>query len=274
MDGTAAEATASPRLAPLLLRERVLLLGTLALAVGLSWAYLAWMAADMAVASGAALAHCAAMPGMTSSSAAYLSWLLVMWAVMGVAMMLPTSLPLILLFGRLWRGRHPALGLGAPTVRLALGYLAAWLAFGVVAGLTQYGLEHADLVTPVMGKLRSPVAGAATLLGAGLFQLSPLKTACLSRCRSPLMFLMTRWREGRSGPFLMGLDHGVYCLGCCWALMLVMFVAGVMNLTWMAALTVLMTLEKVVRRGDLLGRVVGAGLAGAGLWLLVATGIG
>ena len=262
-------APAPTLLAPLLLRQRVLLVGTLALVVGLSWAYLLWMATDMAVASGVRLAHCAAMPGMTSSSAGYLFWLLVMWAAMAIAMMLPTALPLVLLFGRFWRGRHPTLGFGGPTAQLVLGYLAAWFAFGVVAGVLQFGLEHADLVTPVMGKLRGDAVGAATLIGVGLFQLTPLKTVCLTKCRSPLMFLMTRWRSGRHGSFRMGLDHGVYCLGCCWALMLVMFVAGAMNLLWMAALTVLMTLEKVARRGDLLARGTGVALLGAGLWLLL-----
>jgi predicted metal-binding membrane protein len=269
VDASGTTAPATPLLAPLLLRQRVLLLGALALAVGLSWAYLAWMASDMAVASGATLAHCAAMPGMTSSSAAYAFWLFVMWAVMAVAMMLPTALPLVLLFGRFWRGRHPALGVGGPTAQLVLGYLAAWFAFGAVAAALQFGLEQAQLATPVMGKLRGAAAGGATLVGVGLFQLTPLKTACLARCRSPLMFLMTRWRGGRPGSFLMGLDHGIFCLGCCWALMLVMFVAGVMNLLWMAALTVLMALEKVVRRGDLLARGAGVVLLGAGLRLLL-----
>ncbi|HSB19289.1 MAG TPA: DUF2182 domain-containing protein [Anaeromyxobacteraceae bacterium] len=270
MDASGSAALGPPRLPPLLLRQRALLLGALAVAVGLSWAYLAWMAADMAVASGGRLAHCAAMPGATSSSAAYAAWMVAMWSVMAVAMMLPTALPLVLLFGRLWRGRHPARGADGPTALLVLGYLAAWSAFGAAAAALQLALEHASLASPVMGQLRSPALGGATLVAAGLFQLTPLKAACLARCRSPLMFLMTRWREGRAGPFAMGLDHGISCIGCCWALMLVMFVAGVMNLFWMAALTVLMLLEKVVRRGDLLARGTGVALVLAGLWLLRA----
>jgi predicted metal-binding membrane protein len=248
----------------------VLLAAALGLAVALAWVYLAWMAGDLAAASGATLAHCAAMPGMTSSSAAYRLWLLVMWAVMAVAMMLPTALPLVVLFMRFRRSRHPHLAAGGATAALVLGYLAAWFAFGAAAAALQYGLEHAGALTPVMGRLRSAAAGGAVLLAAGLFQLSALKRACLARCRSPLMFLMTRWREGRPGPFVMGLDHGLFCLGCCWALMLVMFVAGVMNLAWMAALTVLMTLEKVVPRGDLLARAAGLALLAGGAWLLVA----
>jgi predicted metal-binding membrane protein len=265
-----ATAPGTPPLPPLLLRERVLLLGALALAIGLSWAYLGWMAKDMAVAAGATLAHCAAMPGMSSSSPAYLAWLVVMWGVMAVAMMLPTALPLVLLFGRFWRARNPGAGAGGATAQLVFGYLAAWFAFGAAASVLQLGLERAGAVTPAMGELRSAAAGGATLVLAGLFQLTPLKAACLSRCRSPLMFVMTRWRGGPGGSFLMGLDHGVFCLGCCWALMLVMFVAGVMNFAWMAALTVLMGLEKVVRRGELLARAAGVALVAAGVWLMLA----
>ncbi len=269
MDGPAIAAGAPP-LAPVLLRQRALLLGALALAVGLSWAYLAWMAGDMAAASGATVAHCAAMPGMTSSRAAYLGWTIAMWAVMAIAMMLPTALPLVLLFDRFWRARHPARAAAGPIAGIVLGYLAAWFAFGAAGGVLQFGLEHADAVTPVMGKLRSAAAAGATLVAVGVFQLTPLKAACLARCRSPLMFLMTRWRGGRLGAFAMGLEHGLFCVACCWALMLAMFAAGVMNLAWMAALTVVMTLEKVVRRGDLLARASGAALVAAGCWLLLA----
>jgi predicted metal-binding membrane protein len=265
-----ATAAPAPPLAPVFLRDRVLLLAALGAAVALSWAYLAWMAADMAVASGASLAHCAAMPGMTSSSGAYLAWTFVMWAVMAVAMMLPTALPLVLLFDRFRRARHPGRGAAAAIAALVAGYLAAWFAFAIVGGLLQYGLEHAGAVTPVMGRLRSAAAGGVVLVAVGAFQLSPLKEACLARCRSPLMFLMTRWRGGRLGAFAMGLDHGLFCVGCCWALMLAMFVAGVMNLAWMAALGVLMAAEKVVPRGDLLARAAGVALAGAGAWLLLA----
>ncbi len=259
-----------PSSTPAILRERVLLTATLVVAVALAWAYLAWMATGMAVANGVTLAHCAAMPGVTSSSAAYVGWIFVMWAVMGVAMMLPTAFPLVLLFRRFWRARYASSTALGPALELASGYVVAWVAFGLVAALLQYGLEHAEIVTPALGELRQRRVGGAVLLGAGLFQLTPLKAACLTRCRSPLMVLNTRWREGPRGPFLMGLDHGLFCLGCCWALMLVMFVAGVMNLTWMAALTVLMLAEKVLPHGHQLGRLAGVALLVAGTWLIVA----
>jgi predicted metal-binding membrane protein len=247
------------------LSERVLLVFTLLVLVALSWAYLAWMAVDMAAQSGASMAHCAAMPGMTSSSAMYVFWLFVMWAVMGVAMMLPTALPLVSLYARFHRQRHPQVPALGPALCLVLGYLLAWFAFGAAAAFVQWGFEQLGTLTPVMGEVRSPVAGGLVLVGAGLFQLSPLKTACLSKCRTPLAFLMTRWREGKGGALAMGVEHGAFCLGCCWALMLVMFVVGVMNLLWMALLGVLMLLEKVAPRGDLLARLSGVALVVLGV---------
>lgn len=255
---------------PLLLRQRVVLVLSLLIMVGLSWAYLIWMAADMSVSAGGQMAHCAAMPGMTSSSAMYVWWLFVMWAVMAVAMMLPTSLPLIFLFGRYWRGKHKDIDPVLPTLWMVTGYLTAWLVFGVGAALLQWGLEHLEVLTPVMGEMRSTVLGGAVIVGAGIFQLTPLKTACLSKCRTPMMFLNTRWRDGKWGPFIMGLDDGIYCLGCCWALMLVMFVFGVMNLFWMGVLTVFMIAEKIIPHGLLFTKVTGYLLIVGGIVRMIA----
>jgi predicted metal-binding membrane protein len=246
---------------PVLLRQRVLLGIVLAAVIALSWAYLVWMAAD---GHDPSVAHCAAMAGATSSSAGYVGWLFVMWAVMAVAMMLPTALPVVVLYARFHRGRHRDRDPVPPTLSLAAGYLLAWFLFGAAAALLQWELERAGLALPGLGQLRSARVGGLVLAGAGLFQLSPLKAVCLSKCRTPLGFLMTRWREGDGGALRMGVEHGLHCLGCCWALMLVMFVAGVMNLAWMALLTLLMLLEKVAPRGDLVGRLAGVGLIVAG----------
>jgi len=254
---------------PLLLRQRVVLSIALFVMIGLSWAYLVWMAADMAVSAGGEIAHCAAMPGMTSSSAAYVWWLFVMWAVMAVAMMLPTSLPLVFLFGRYTRAKNPEKDPVPATLALVGGYLVAWFAYGLAAALLQWGLEHLEVVTPVMGELRSPAIGGAVIAGAGIFQLTPAKTACLSKCRTPTMFFNTRWRDGKRGAFIMGFDDGLYCIGCCWAMMLVMFVAGVMNLFWMGALTVFMLAEKIVPRGLLFARATGVALIAAGVWRML-----
>jgi predicted metal-binding membrane protein len=258
------------KISPLLQRQRVLL-GILLLAmVGLAWTYLIWMASHMALSDdGRQIAIRALMPAMTNSYTSHIWWLFVMWSVMSVAMMLPTALPMVMLFSQFWSGRHPSIDSVKPTLLLVLGYLSVWIVFGFAAALIQLWLEYLQAVTPVMGRMSNPIVGGLVLMGAGLFQLTPLKTACLSKCRTPMMFLNTRWREGRSGPFLMGLDHGAFCLGCCWALMLVMFVAGVMNLLWMAALAALMLAEKIVPKGDKLVQVIGWGLMVCGVVLIL-----
>jgi predicted metal-binding membrane protein len=117
----------------------------------------------------------------------------------------------------------------------------------------------------------SPLLAAALLIAAGVFQWTPLKRACLAACRSPLSFLMTGWREGWAGALVMGVRHGAYCLGCCWALMALLFVAGVMNLLWVAAIAVAVLVEKVVPRGDVIGRLVGLALIAAGIAVAVRT---
>ncbi len=257
------------KIAPLWQSQRVLLGMLLLTMVGLAWTYLIWMSSNMALSDSSKIASRALMPAMTSSHTIHFWWLFVMWAVMTVAMMLPTALPMVMLFSRFWSGRHPGMDSVKPTLLLVLGYLSVWIVFGFAAALLQMWLEHLQVVTPVMGRMSNPVVGGLVLIGAGLFQLTPLKTACLSKCRTPLMFLNTRWREGRGGAFLMGLDHGAFCLGCCWALMLVMFVAGVMNLLWMAALAALMLAEKIVPKGDALAKITGWGLMICGVAMIL-----
>ena len=147
------------------------------------------------------------------------------------------------------------------------GYLLVWAGFSVLATLAQWGLHRAALLSPMMGST-SPVLGGLLLLAAGLFQWTPLKYACLQHCRSPLSFLMTEWREGHRGALGMGLRHGSYCTGCCWLLMALLFVAGVMNVLWVATITAFVLIEKVAPRGDVVGRVAGVVLVIAGLLML------
>jgi predicted metal-binding membrane protein len=154
-----------------------------------------------------------------------------------------------------------------PTGVFLVGYLAAWTGFSAVAAVVQWGLHTAALLSPMMVST-SPVLGGVVLLIAGITQWSPLKRTCLAHCRSPLEFLMTQWREGARGAFQMGLRHGAYCVGCCWALMALLFVAGVMNLLWVAAITALVLVEKVVPRGHTFGRAAGAVMVLAGLVVL------
>jgi predicted metal-binding membrane protein len=148
------------------------------------------------------------------------------------------------------------------------GYLAIWSAFSLVAATAQLALQEASLVSA--GSLKAaPVVGGLLLLGAGLYQFTPLKQACLARCQSPLGFILSEWREGRGGAFLMGLRHGGFCVGCCWALMALLFVAGVMNLIWVAALAALVLVEKVLPWERVVSWTTGALLVGWGMWVLV-----
>ncbi len=181
---------------------------------------------------------------------------LAMWAVMALAMMLPTAMPMITAFGDI-QGAARAKGLPVvPGWVFSAGYLIVWGALAVVAATLQWGTSLAMGEEPVLAST-APIVGGGLLVLAGLYQWSALKAACLSQCRSPMRFFMVHWRDGRMGGFRMGLRHGVFCVGCCWALMVLMFVGGTMNLVWMAVLTVVMLLEKVLPRGDVFGRVLG-----------------
>ena len=248
----------------LLRRDRLVVGAGLAALVAAAWLYLLHMAAVMSD-----MAMHAAMPGMAMPMMYAWSWvevgaLAVMWTVMMVAMMTPSAAPMILMFAMIHRRRRAEGRPAVPTAIFVLGYLAIWTAYSVAAALAQAGLHAAALLSPAMAAT-SPLLAGGLLVVAGLFQWTPLKHACLSTCRSPMAFLIANWREGRAGAFLMGVRHGLYCLGCCWALMALLFVAGVMNLLWVAAIAVAVLIEKVVPRGDLVGRVTGVALVIAGL---------
>ena len=257
MDGnTALEAT--------LKRERLLVTAGLALITLLAWvytAYLAWsgmggMRTDMAG------------PQMHPWSVRDVVLVFVMWAVMMVAMMVPSASPMVLLFAMVHRRRREQDGRYVPTGVFLLGYVVVWGAFSAVAALAQWGLHQAALLSPMM-MATAPWLGAVLLIAAGVFQFMPLKDACLAKCRTPLGFLMTEWREGTWGAFIMGIRHGGYCTGCCWALMALLFVGGVMNLLWVAALAVFVLVEKVAPAGRWLGKVGGVVLIAWGAWVAV-----
>jgi predicted metal-binding membrane protein len=181
----------------------------------------------------------------------------VMWAVMMAAMMLPSAAPLLLLFSAVTRKRGAR---GTPVVSTAmflLGYLLAWGGFSLLAAAAQWGLHTLMLLSPGSA-VANPLLGGVILAAAGAYQFTPLKRACLVHCQSPLEFLLTRWREGAGGALRMGLRHGAYCLGCCWVLMALLFVGGVMNLAWAALIAGFVVLEKVVARGMLVSRLAGS----------------
>ena len=204
--------------------------------------------------------------GMTMDmpwSAADLFYTFAMWAVMMAGMMAPSALPMLLLFAAARAGRDKR-GVSPATLTFGLGYLAVWTGFSVGATVAQWGLHQAALLSMAMASSSGRLTGAI-LIAAGVYQLTPWKSRCLTHCRSPLGFLMTNWRDGTMGAFRMGLRHGAYCLGCCWALMCVLFAVGVMNLLWVAALTGFVLIEKIGPAGAIVARVAGVAMVGFGI---------
>lgn len=235
--------------------------GCLTLLVLAAWAYLIYqrvsMPADMD------------MPGMVMLdvrqwSGTDVALLFVMWSVMMVAMMVPSAAPMLLAFLTVNAGRRESGRTQVPAWLFLSGYLAVWTAYSALATLAQWGLHRAALLSTMM-ESTSPVLNGAMLLAAGVFQWTPLKHTCLSGCRSPLAFLMSEWRSGRRGAFLMGLRHGTYCLGCCWVLMALLFVTGVMNLFWVVVIALFVMAEKTLPKGEMFSRVAGLLLAVAGV---------
>jgi len=190
--------------------------------------------------------------------------LFVMWAVMMVAMMVPSATPMILAFLTVNQSRSATNRPLVPVGVFLLGYLAVWTAYSAAATLAEWGLHQATLLSTTMAAT-SPALNGGLFIAAGAFQLTPLKQACLNSCRSPLSFLMSEWRDGAAGTFAMGLRHGASCLGCCWILMALLFCAGVMNLFWVAVIALLVMAEKVLPKGEVLGYIAGIALVAAGI---------
>ncbi|MBA1146610.1 DUF2182 domain-containing protein [Ectothiorhodospiraceae bacterium WFHF3C12] len=239
-------------------RERALTGAALVGITVLAWGYL------LVPAPGGGMDGSMAIPGATGWGLDMLMASAAMWAVMMVAMMLPSASPMILTYARVRQQRDAHGGTTVPTWVFVAGYLGVWVGFGVLAAVAQWGLHQSALLSSAMGKV-GPLLAGGLLVTAGAFQFSGLKEACMTRCRTPLSFLMTEWRDGTYGALVMGVRHGAFCTGCCWALMLLMFVGGIMSLAWMAALTLYFLAEKLLPRPELVGRVTGAGLVAGGL---------
>jgi predicted metal-binding membrane protein len=252
-------------------RDRLVVMVALVAMTVLAWGYMVHEARVM-VHTG--VCCCAGMkmsgPDTNPWLAATLLPLFLMWTEMMVAMMIPSAAPMILTFALVNRKRREQQRPFVPTGIFLLGYLVVWTGFSALAALAQWILHAKALLSPMMVST-SPLLGGALLVTAGIFQWTPLKNACLTHCRSPLGFLMTDWREGRWGAFKMGLKHGAYCTGCCWMLMGLLFVAGVMNIWWIAILTVFVLVEKIVPKGLWAGKVVGTLLVAWGIWLLAGS---
>lgn len=253
----------------LLKRDRLVVLAMLSAITLLAWTYMVREAHAMDLTG---MCCCAGMkmsgPDTQPWSAATLAPLFLMWAEMMVAMMLPTAAPMILTFATVNRKRREQERPFVPTGIFVLGYLLIWTAFSLLAAMAQWILHATALLSPMMMST-SPMIGGTLLIVAGIFQWTPLKNSCLTQCRSPLSLLMTDWREGKLGALRMGLKHGAYCTGCCWLLMALLFVAGVMNIGWIALITVLVLIEKIAPRGLLLGKISGALFAAWGIGLLL-----
>lgn len=245
-------------------RDRTIVLSVVAGLCLLAWLYLfylVWMMDRMLVVI--------AEPQLQTWTPTEVLLCFVMWAVMMVGMMIPSVAPMIMVFTQTYRKRISQGQPFVPTSLFVLGYLTIWTVFSVIATAVQWGLNAVALLSPILLKSTSPILGGVILIIAGFFQWTDLKQRCLKHCRSPLNFLLNEWRDGQFGAFIMGLRHGLFCLGCCWALMGLLFVTGVMNLLWVALIAIFVLVEKLVPFEPLVGRGAGAVLVGWGFWLLL-----
>jgi predicted metal-binding membrane protein len=259
-------------------RDRAIVITALTALTALAWTYTIWLAGTIEM-GGVVMSKASAMSMNMGAVLApvFKPWtgvdfvvMFVMWTVMMVGMMTPSAAPMILLYARV--GRQAALQ-GKPlatTGFFAGGYLLAWTTFSLAATVGQWLLERAALLTHMMVSA-SDVLGAMVLITAGVFQWTPVKDACLKHCQSPLSFILEYgFRHGIWGSLSIGFRHGIFCVGCCWALMALLFVGGVMNIIWIAALTIFVLLEKVVPLGRIISRTAGVALLVWGVWLLIA----
>jgi predicted metal-binding membrane protein len=259
-------------------RDRAVVIGGLVAVITVAWIYtLTGAGMDMSAFEMTAITAAPSAQGTTMGAMTPLAWtpayavlMVFMWWVMMMAMMLPSATPMILLFATFNRKRREQ---GAPYVAtgiFALGYVLAWGAFSVLAAGLQWSLERLALLTPMM-VTSSVVLGGLLLIAGGVYQLTPLKHACLRHCRSPFQFIAGHWRTGRLGAFQMGVEHGVFCLGCCWVLMALLFYGGIMNLYWIAGLALYVLIEKMIPQGHRLGFLAGLGLIVWGCAVIAAT---
>jgi predicted metal-binding membrane protein len=238
-------------------RDRVLIASCIVLITALAWAYLIHLNRHMASPiEGDTMMAAMGMVMQQPWGAGDLLLTFVMWSVMMVGMMAVPALPVLLLFAGMQAQRRDH-GVVPATPSFALGYLVVWLAFSACATAAQWTLHEGALLSSTMATTSSAVAGVI-LIAAGTYQLTPLRTGCLAHCQSPLGFLLSHWRDGSSGAFLMGFRHGIFCLGCCWALMALLFVVGVMNLAWVGVLSLFILAEKIGLIGNRVSRAGGA----------------
>ncbi|MER9296521.1 DUF2182 domain-containing protein [Mesorhizobium sp. M0621] len=266
-------------------RDRAVVAAALVVIAVLAWAYVLWLAADMVMpVPGSAgddmteidMSNMGGMdmgatvaPGFRAWASADFAFIFTMWAVMMVGMMTPSVAPMLLLYAGVGRKARADGRPIASTGWFFAGYLTVWVVFSIVATAAQWLLAHLALLNPSMAT-DSAVLGGLVLIAAGLYQWTPMKGVCLRQCQAPIAFLASHggFRSAPLGALRLGIDHGVYCLGCCWALMALLFVGGVMNVLWIAGIAALVLLEKTVPTRQLIPRVSGALMAAVGAWLV------
>jgi predicted metal-binding membrane protein len=258
-------------------RDRIIVAAALVALVVLAWTYVIWLADDMAmggmdmsdfrmIPSGFGLM----MPAGAPWSPDEFAYVFAMWAVMMIGMMTPSVAPIILIYARV--GRQAALQQQpfAATSWFAGGYLLGWIGFALAATVAQWLVDRLGWLAANMAVVNDFI-GAGVLIAAGLYQWTPLKDACLRQCQAPLQFIQRHggFRADAAGSLALGLRHGAYCVGCCWMLMALLFVGGVMNVLWIAVITIFVLLEKLLPAGRVISRIAGAGFLAAGVWLTV-----
>jgi len=259
-------------------RDRALVGAALIILVVLAWAYVLWLAADMEmggmdmtgfrmIPAGASLM----MPATAPWQAIEFAFVFAMWAIMMIGMMVPSAAPMILIYARVGRQAAAKQKPFAASSWFAGGYLLAWIGFALAATLAQWAVERWGWLTSTMASA-STVFSGFVLIAAGLYQWTPLKNACLRQCQAPLQFIQRHggFRGNVTGSLALGVRHGAYCIGCCWVLMALLFVGGVMNVFWIAAITIFVLAEKLVPTRRLIPRVSGTGLLVAGVWLIAS----
>lgn len=270
--------TSAPSALEAVLRhDRAVIIGALGVLTALCWFDLVWLADDMWM-GGMDMAGYRMIPAgqglMMPANAPWqpieFGYVLLMWVVMMIGMMTPSAAPAILIYGRIGRQAATEGRPFAATAWFASGYLLAWFVFSVAATSAQWALQRGALLTPTMA-VKSGAFGGVVLILAGLYQWAPLKDACLLNCQSPFTFILSRggFRGDAAGSLRLGWRHGLYCVGCCWALMALPFVLGLMNIFWIAALAILVLLEKVIPAGRIVARIAGIVFLVSGAWILV-----
>jgi predicted metal-binding membrane protein len=248
-------------------KDRAIIISGLFLIALLSWWYIIYLYRQMYPMNMDALFF--AMPMTASWTATDFFLLFLMWLVMMIAMMTPSVGPLILIFAMVNRQKKEQQNPFVPGIYLLAGYLASWTFFSLLATILQWALQQISWLNPMM-IITNKILGSIILIAAGLFQFTSLKQNCLHYCQSPIEFIHRKWSDGRLGAFKMGMQNGIYCLGCCWLLMVLLFVSGVMNLLWIALICVFVLLEKLIPNSKMISYTAGVGLVVYGIITLAS----